>query len=501
MNRFGEILSLALVAIAAAGAAAAADGTATPPVRGVTQVKVMPATAFVQDAAEPISHVIYLNRCKGGCMITSSDTNSAAGQQSAIPEQPRGTMVKISEFAFDDTMWNDVVTCVKEIYSPYNVQIVTDDPGKDVIHHEAIVAGTPDELQIPPPAPGAIVLGKAAVNDDHSAKNNDISWCFANAFTLYPTRELQVQEMCATIGQETAHSWGLDHQFNCLDPMTYLEPCGGQRFFRNTYDRCGTYNAGDCNCDGGCKNAGPTQNSHLAILGVFGAGQSLIGPPTASMSMPKNGDTVTSGFQVGVAAASKRGIFKLKLFLNGYLWATTEIKTGGGTKTSPVYAPTFYVDAPSNVPDGVIDIDAQACDDLDQCTSAKATVTKGAPCSTATSCLTGQQCEAGKCFWPPATGELGDSCGYPQACKSGECISVDSSMMCSRKCFVGVQGQCPDAFSCVLAGQQGYCVPASGGGGGGCCSAGDEGAGATAARVGLAGFVMAIVFGRRRRRK
>jgi MYXO-CTERM domain-containing protein len=402
-------------------------------------------------------------------------------------------------------MWNDVVQCVKEIYSPFNVQIVDVDPGPTVVHHESIVAGHPTELGIPPPAPGAIVLGKAAVNGDHTAKNNDISWVFANAFTLYPTRALQVSQLCSTIGQETAHSWGLDHQWDCTDPMTYLNDCGGQKFFRNQADPCGTGDvpSPQCNCDGGCSSSGPTQNSHQMILSVFGAGQSIVPGPTVALLTPKDGDPVTNGFIADISSTAKRGTFKVDLILNGYTWATQKVSTDPkGAAKSPIYAPTFALNAPMNVPDGVIDVEVRACDDIDQCSSAKATVTKGAPCSdAATQCAKGQKCEAGKCFWDAATGEVGDTCDYPQACKSGICFGATGSTVCTQNCFTGIAGQCPDGFSCQLdATQQGHCLIAAGGGDG-CCSASDESTGATLARGGLAGFVMLLVFGRRRRRR
>ena len=65
--------------------------------------------------------------------------------------------------------------------------------------------------------------------------------------------------------------------------------------------------------------------------------------------------------------------------------------------------PSYTLTAPTNVPDGVIDIVAKAYDDLESETdSATVTVTKGAPCADASTCATGQKCEAGKCFWDRA---------------------------------------------------------------------------------------------------
>ena len=41
---------------------------------------------------------------------------------------PAGTQFHISEFAFSQAVWDEVVQCVKDVYAPYNVQVVTEDP-------------------------------------------------------------------------------------------------------------------------------------------------------------------------------------------------------------------------------------------------------------------------------------------------------------------------------------------------------------------------------------
>ena len=91
----------------------------------------------------PVSNIIYLNRCTGGCTITKTDypRSSATGNQTWIigdQATPPGTQFHISEFAFSQAVWDEVVQCVKDVYAPYNVQIVTEDP-TPALHHEALV--------------------------------------------------------------------------------------------------------------------------------------------------------------------------------------------------------------------------------------------------------------------------------------------------------------------------------------------------------------------------
>jgi len=64
----------------------------------------------------------------------------------------------------------------------------------------------------------------------------------------------------------------------------------------------------------------------------------------------------------------------------------------------------------------VIDIVVKAFDDIEiEGDSAMVTVTKGAPCASAATCLDGQKCDAGKCYWDPPAGETGDACTYKRS--------------------------------------------------------------------------------------
>jgi hypothetical protein len=459
-------------------------------------VQYLPRSAFT-DAGAMVSPIIFVNRCKGGCVMKASTVNNAATQESTIPQFPAGTMVNVPEFPYDDTAWAFVMKCVKEVYSPFNVQITDVDPGPTVVHHEIVVAGTADVFNLP-----SGFLGISPVSVDHSPVNNNISYAFAGSYAndLNINTRYGLYDLCATIGQETAHSWGLDHEYSCTDPMTYLPPCGGQRFFRNKDIMCGTASPGECNCDGKCTTTGGTQNSHDRILAVFGPGQSIVPGPTASVLSPANGDTVQNGFVTVVNSTAQRGTFKLTMSINGWQWVEDDISLNPGTGTqAPIYATTFQLPLPAGVPDGVMDLEIKACDDLDQCASNKLTVTKGMPCADASKCATGQKCDAGKCYWDPPSKQLGDTCDYTQQCVSGLCLGTSGGKVCSQSCFVGQPGACPAGFTCTLdQNANGYCL-ASTSAPQGCCSAADTGIGSVAAQGGFAGLVLALVLRRRRR--
>jgi MYXO-CTERM domain-containing protein len=148
-----------------------------------------------------------------------------------------------------------------------------------------------------------------------------------------------------------------------------------------------------------------------------------------------------------------------------------------------------------------MDITVKAYDDIEvETDSTTVTVTKGAPCADASSCANGQKCDAGKCFWDPATGELGDDCTYPQFCMSGMCEGTSDKQICTQGCVVGSTDACPAGFDCLQTnGNDGICFTKDSGG---CCSTGGStSSNGVYAQAGLALGIVAFAARRRRRRR
>ena len=76
---------------------------------------------------------------------------------------------------------------------------------------------------------------------------------------------------CEIAAQEIAHAYGLDHEFLCDDPMTYLSGCGRKTFQDRTVS-CGEYSARACKCSG-------QQNSYRALIDRLGPAGSAPPPP------------------------------------------------------------------------------------------------------------------------------------------------------------------------------------------------------------------------------
>ena len=194
--------------------------------------------------AEPATHrsgVIFLNRCAGGCVLGPGTDDSRVNTSSLL-----GGTVTISEFRHGDEAWDAVVTCVAGLYEPFGVEVTDVDPG-EAPHFEAIVAGSPSEI-------GESEIGGLAPFAC-GVIDNAVTYSFANIYG-------SVLDICETVAQETAHSFGLEHEYLCEDPMTYLTGCGAKAF-RDVDAPCGEMAPRECAC------GGATQNSYLRLMREF----------------------------------------------------------------------------------------------------------------------------------------------------------------------------------------------------------------------------------------
>jgi MYXO-CTERM domain-containing protein len=455
-----------------------------------------------------VSPYLYLNRCTNGCMMHGG-FDDARAMTSSIPCNGTTTCggggcqcngigggdFFIDEFkdtngntgAAADAEWKAILKCVQEVYSPYNITVSDVPPPGGLSHSMAIVAGYPHNIGYRDSDIGGIAPGTLGCGP----QDNVISFSFANTYGGPADR--RILTLCYVASQESAHAFGVpDHTYNfidgqsgCIDPMSYRGDCGGQRFFRNKLANCGEGAPRACKC--------PNQNSHQRLMTTFGPGTPITRPPSVEIDSPAAGSTVPNGAVVFATASAQRGIFRVELWLNNYLWATVKgAKWGATGQPESQYPLTF----PANVPDGVIDIVVKAYDDIEiKAETPVLTVTKGAPCTSADSCLKGQKCDAGKCFWDPPTGKVGDTCDYNQFCLSADCLTTDQGTYCSQDCVVGVSDSCPMGFTCEgNAGETGKCVREDVGGG--CCSVGDDGK-----TAGLLALVVGVMLGRRRRKR
>ncbi len=455
---------------------------------------------------------IFLNRCIGGCQMIPGDDSMTATPTPARPVPSATTIAEATDITADE--WTGILQCVRQVYSPFDVKIVDVRPTDVAVYSGIIVGGNNQAkagaaLGLPPDVGG---VGGGGCNPNprgvaFSFADSDNVNAFATEVSGQINSQSRILGLCWIIAQETAHSLGLpNHEFAyeddgssaCNDPMTYRFECGGQKFFRNRFAKCGEFNDGtnphQCDCGG-------NQNSHLKLLNILGAGTSTIPPPTVVISTPAASSPAANSLPTAVIAnaGSFRGVARVELYLNGYKWASA---AGAPFGRAGQPNPSGYsLQVPAEVPNSIYDVEVKAYDDLEiVTTSTKLSLVKGPAggCVSADACLEGQKCEAGKCFWDPPAGEVGDACTFPQACISGNCSdsTIQGAGICTQTCVVGLADACPMGLECISTGNSGICYTASNSGG--CCSSSNTGT--PWAPFVFGGVVLGFVVLRRRRR-
>ena len=411
------------------------------------------------NVAAATSNVIYLNNCKpNGCAVHPGGENSATGS-SGIPSQNS----TVQAFAYSDTVWNQVVDCVKQTYAPFAVNIVTTRPASGN-YHMAIVAGTPQDVQMQSGVGGVSPFTCGYIN-------NAISYSFANIYGP------DVDQICWTVAQETAHSWGLDHKFDNKDPMTYLSSGPTRKTFQNMAGACGEFSARACQC------GGQTMNSFQEILATFGG--STPTPPTVQITSPKDGDIVAAGFPIRANITDDIGVMKADLKIDGQLVSTLQDGLN-----------IWVWNAPMSLGQGTHTVKIVGYDIAGTPSEASVTISIGAPCGKPSDCSKDTDtCVDGRCVpGEGVQGGLGTECTVGTGCASGQCAGdASGNHYCVEMCDLA-KDACPSGFDCIDGGNgSGVCWP--GGGGGGGCSTNDNGGGMMLIAFGLG----AVLFVRRRR--
>ncbi|HEY5933636.1 MAG TPA: hypothetical protein VIU61_03345 [Kofleriaceae bacterium] len=438
----------------------------------------------------PVSNVLFLNRCAGGCTIIGADRDDARNMQSFIP--PPGPH-PFTEFggrdgivgnADDDDEWTKILSCVREVYSYYNVQ-VTDQVPPTGTFHMAMVSGEPEQIGLPP-----LTLGISPFAC--GGADNAISFAFVKEHASISSDDF-VKRVCWTITHEAGHAFTLEHTYHwidddapgCDDVMSYDDrSCHPLRYFRGRASNCGGFSEEPCRC-------GSVQNPHQKLLALFGAGVPTVPPGTAAITTPVA--NAMTGSVVIAAAGSRRGLGRVELFINGNRWLS---QPGEDIGLLGQPDPATYVFAlPRHLPDGIVDLVVRGHDDLGAVVeSPMITATRGAPCESAETCLEGQTCDAGRCLWA-VTGEQGDACTANEFCSTGLCAG-EGGKICTQTCVAADTTTCPEGYVCSETSEgSGVCLPPESG----CCSAGTS---QTPWLHGLAMFgFWALVIRRRRRRE
>lgn len=292
--------SIALVlasALAAPALANAADELASSERPRGTYVRMpAPLTSDVPTAREGgAPYILFLNRCTGGISVDAGWPDDNTVNRSGI----LGGTTQFPEYPYGDGSWDQVVIETREIFAPFNIQITDVDPSP-MPHDEAIICGSGDLAGFG----GA--GGVAPFTCD--VIPSPITFTFPESLGDDPRTIAEV------IAQEAAHAWGLEHEFKCEDPMSYLYGCGEKTFQDGDYS-CGEYDARACEC------GGATQNAYQYIIDLFGSAVPDTQSPTATIVSPSDGEVFAVGdqFDIAVDVADDGAIASVELYLDGAL--------------------------------------------------------------------------------------------------------------------------------------------------------------------------------------
>ena len=246
------------------------------------------------------SRIVYLN--KNGVTLAPGN-NDARTNRSTIVTQTTA----IPAWNVSATNWQATVTCMRELFAPFDVQITDTDPG-NVPHMEAVFGGTPGQVGM-----DANVAGVSPFTLDCVVIENSVVFTFTGAFQFTP------RQACEIMAQEVAHSYGLDHELLASDPMTYLQ-YNGNRSFKDMAASCGESTARPCGINGSvCRQ---NQNSVALLKERLGVADAIA--PMMAWSSPSNGATVPPGFEVKATGTDNIAVASATLKIDGMMINTIQ---------------------------------------------------------------------------------------------------------------------------------------------------------------------------------
>lgn len=232
---------------------------------------------------------LYLNRHGGHYECAGFDEDSAQNHSSVVCNNSGGGSGDVGGFSGSDAQWNTMRDCVTDMFARFNVYVTDIEPTSGQ-YVEAVVGGTPDQAGMPWGVGGVAPYFCDVIP-------SAIVYAFADVYGN------DMQGVCETVAQEISHAFGLDHEFLCEDPMTYLSGCG-DKSFQDTAASCGEYEPRECSC------GGTTQNSVQMMFELLGPSDGTTPPPPpddredpeVSLLSPDDGTTLEANATITIEA-------------------------------------------------------------------------------------------------------------------------------------------------------------------------------------------------------
>ena len=277
--------------------------SAPPPAKGIGRSRGMPR--LVPDDAPRVRAIGAPKLVKQGVIFVNFD----GAELSSGYDDSHNDVTEIGECAGsfapygDGAMRDAVMQAVRTDWAAFNVIVTDSRPASgDYVMN---MTGPSNPF-------GGGVLGIAPLDCDDSETPNNITFAFVSA-----DDGLGASEHATTIGQEVAHSFGLEHVDDESDIMNpYV--AGGDPSFK---DECITIVQGGSCPDQHAAQCGDgySQNSYQELLTLFGPSTPDASPPTVRITFPMDGQELMNGtdFAIMVDASDDQGIAHVTLFQDG----------------------------------------------------------------------------------------------------------------------------------------------------------------------------------------
>ena len=191
---------------------------------------------------------VWLNG--GGGHFLPGWEDSASDTSSVV--YGRADAVDVPAWQGSAAHWQQLVSCVRDRYAPFAIDIVERRPGTgDYI--QAVIGGRSSVLGFSRSVGGVAPYTGEVVS-------RAVAFVFA---TTIGESGNGVEQVCNTAVHEIGHTLGLDHVMHCPDPMTYLQGCGEKRF-ADVEVACGEGEVRECG------NGEAAQNSWRHLMRVVG---------------------------------------------------------------------------------------------------------------------------------------------------------------------------------------------------------------------------------------
>lgn len=188
---------------------------------------------------------------------------------------------------------------------------------------------------------GGGVLGIAPLDCDDSQTPNNIVYAFHSV-----NDQFDASTQATTIGQEVAHSYGLEHVDEPGDVMNPYNAGGDPSFTDNCLTvvggvLCGNQHAAECGSQG-------QQNSHRELMTLFGGSQPDTQAPTVTITAPADGSSFDEGatFELTVDAGDDMAVDQVLLYNNDEeIESDSSAPYGWTVSNAPAGTYVFYVEA------------------------------------------------------------------------------------------------------------------------------------------------------------